>query len=60
MTTKKFHGAMPALITPFDERGEVDVGKLRDRMRPVIAKFGVNVGQDVVKELQDELAKARK
>ena len=26
---KKFHGAMPALITPFDERGEGDVGKLR-------------------------------
>jgi tripartite ATP-independent transporter DctP family solute receptor len=37
-----------------------EVSKLRDRMRPVIAKFGVNVGQDVVKELQDELAKARK
>lgn len=37
-----------------------ELGKLRDRMRPVIARFGVNVGQDVVKELQDELAKARK
>jgi dihydrodipicolinate synthase/N-acetylneuraminate lyase len=30
LTTKKFRGAMPALITPFDKRGEVDVGKLRD------------------------------
>lgn len=27
--TKKFYGAMPALITPFDARGEVDVPKLK-------------------------------
>jgi hypothetical protein len=34
--------------------------KLRDSMRPVIAKYAVSVGQDTVKEIQDELAKARK
>lgn len=37
-----------------------EVAKLRDKMRPVIAKYAVTVGQDVVKEMQDELAKARK
>jgi len=37
-----------------------EVDKLRDKMRPVVAKYAVTVGQDVVKELQDELAKARK
>ncbi len=36
-----------------------EVDKLRDKMRPVIAKYAVSVGQDVVKEMQDELAKAR-
>ncbi|MEP6588398.1 MAG: TRAP transporter substrate-binding protein [Polaromonas sp.] len=34
--------------------------KLREKMRPVIAKYAVTVGQDTVKDLQDELAKARK
>ncbi len=29
VVSKKFYGAMPALITPFDARGEVDVPKLR-------------------------------
>lgn len=29
MSTKKFFGAMPALITPFDVNGEVDVPKLK-------------------------------
>ena len=37
-----------------------EVDKLRDKMRPVVAKYAVTVGQDVVKELQDELVKARK
>jgi TRAP-type C4-dicarboxylate transport system substrate-binding protein len=30
-----------------------------DKMRPVIASFGVSVGQDVVSQLQAELTKAR-
>ncbi|MEO7161156.1 MAG: TRAP transporter substrate-binding protein [Polaromonas sp.] len=34
--------------------------KLREKMRPVISKYAVTVGQDTVKDLQDELAKARK
>jgi tripartite ATP-independent transporter DctP family solute receptor len=42
------------------ELSAAEVGKLRDKMRPVIAKFGVSVGQDTVKELQAELEKARK
>ena len=29
-------------------------------MRPVIAKYAVTVGQDTVKDIQEELAKARK
>lgn len=37
-----------------------EVAKLRDLMRPVTAKYAVNVGQDTVKELQAELAKVRK
>ena len=32
---------------------------LRDKMRPVTAKHGVAVGQDLVKELQAEIEKAR-
>ncbi|MDB5843259.1 MAG: dicarboxylate transporter, DctP subunit [Polaromonas sp.] len=36
-----------------------EMDKLRDKMRPVIAKYAVAVGQDTVKEIQDELAKAR-
>jgi tripartite ATP-independent transporter DctP family solute receptor len=32
---------------------------LRDKMRPVTAKHGVVVGQDLVKELQGEIEKAR-
>ncbi|WP_310614814.1 TRAP transporter substrate-binding protein [Limnohabitans sp.] len=32
---------------------------LRDKMRPVTAKYGVVVGQDLVKELQAEIEKAR-
>ena len=37
-----------------------EVTKLRDMMRPVTAKYAVNVGQETVKELQTELAKVRK
>lgn len=37
-----------------------ELNKMRDKMRPVVAKFGVSVGQETVKELQDELAKARR
>jgi TRAP-type transport system periplasmic protein len=37
-----------------------DMDKLRDKMRPVTAKYAVNVGQDVVKEAQAEIAKVRK
>ncbi len=37
-----------------------EVAKLRDKMKPVIAKYAVSVGQDTVKDLQDELAAARK
>jgi tripartite ATP-independent transporter DctP family solute receptor len=32
---------------------------LRDKMRPVTAKYGVVVGQDLVKELQGEIEKVR-
>ena len=37
-----------------------EIAKLRDKMRPVIAKYAVSVGQDTVKAMQDELAKIRK
>jgi tripartite ATP-independent transporter DctP family solute receptor len=37
-----------------------EMDKLRDKMRPVIAKYAVAVGQEVVQEMQAELAKARK
>lgn len=42
------------------ELSPAEMEKMRDKMRPVVAKYAVAVGQDVVKELQDELAKARK
>jgi TRAP-type C4-dicarboxylate transport system substrate-binding protein len=38
---------------------ESEMAILRDKMRPVTAKHGVNVGQDVVKELQAEIDKVR-
>ena len=38
---------------------ESEMSILRDKMRPVTAKHGVNVGQDVVKELQAEIDKVR-
>jgi len=37
-----------------------ELDKLRDKMRPVIAKYAVTVGQETVQEIQAELAKARK
>ncbi|MEY2685655.1 MAG: hypothetical protein RJA09_2800 [Pseudomonadota bacterium] len=37
-----------------------DMDKLRDKMRPVTAKYTVSVGQETVKEVQAELAKVRK
>ncbi|MDR7376705.1 tripartite ATP-independent transporter DctP family solute receptor [Rhodoferax ferrireducens] len=37
-----------------------EVDKLRDKMRPVIAKYAVSVGQETVQALQAELAKIRK
>ncbi|MFC7410061.1 TRAP transporter substrate-binding protein [Hydrogenophaga atypica] len=42
------------------ELPSAEQGKLRDKLRPVVAKYAVNAGQDTVKELQDELAKVRK
>ncbi len=36
-----------------------ELSKLRDKLRPVTAKYGVTVGQDLVKELQADLEKAR-
>lgn len=38
---------------------ESEMSILRDKMRPVTAKHGVTVGQDLVKELQAEIEKAR-
>ena len=38
---------------------ESEMAKLRDKMRPVTAKYGVTVGQDLVKELQAEIDKVR-
>ena len=42
------------------ELSPAELGKLRDKLRPVVAKYAVNAGQDTVKELHDELAKVRK
>jgi tripartite ATP-independent transporter DctP family solute receptor len=36
-----------------------ELAKLRDKLRPVTAKYGVTVGQELVKELQADLEKAR-
>ena len=43
-------------ITQFNA---TELAKLRDKLRPVTAKYGVTVGQDLVKELQSDLDKAR-
>ena len=37
---------------------DAELSKLRDKLRPVTAKYGVTVGQDLVKELQAEIEKA--
>ncbi|MES2945567.1 MAG: TRAP transporter substrate-binding protein, partial [Pseudomonadota bacterium] len=37
-----------------------EMSKLRDKMRPVIAKYAVSVGQETVKAMQAELEKVRK
>ena len=37
-----------------------EVAKLRDKMKPVIAKHSANVGDATVKAMMDELAKLRK
>ncbi len=42
-------------VTQFSD---AELGKLRDKLRPVTAKYGVTVGQDLVKELQAEIEKA--
>ncbi len=42
------------------ELSAAESGKLRDKMRPVTAKYGVTVGQDLLKEVQNTLAKVRK
>ncbi|CAM3578971.1 TRAP transporter substrate-binding protein [Polaromonas hydrogenivorans] len=41
------------------ELAPAEVDKLREKMRPVVAKFAVSVGQETVKGLQDALAQAR-
>ena len=38
---------------------EPEMAKLRDKMRPVTAKYGVTVGQDLVKEVQAAIEKVR-
>jgi tripartite ATP-independent transporter DctP family solute receptor len=42
------------------ELSPAELDKMRDKMRPVVAKFGVVVGQDTVKSLQEALALAAK
>ena len=37
-----------------------EIAKLRDKMRPVIAKYAVSLGRETVKAMQDALAKIRK
>jgi TRAP-type C4-dicarboxylate transport system substrate-binding protein len=37
-----------------------EVAKLRDKMKPVIAKFSANVGEETVNEVMSELAKLRR
>jgi len=38
---------------------EAEMAKMRDKMRPVTAKYGVTVGQDLVKEVQAAIEKVR-
>ena len=37
---------------------DAELAKLRDKLRPVTAKYGVTVGQELVKELQADIEKA--
>ncbi|MEY2622580.1 MAG: hypothetical protein RIT26_2400 [Pseudomonadota bacterium] len=53
MDTLKKNGMQVSTFSP------TELAKLRDKLRPVTAKYGVNVGQDLVKELQADLEKAR-
>lgn len=41
------------------EFSPAEQAKLRDKMRPITAKYGVTVGQDLIKEMQDVIEKAR-
>jgi TRAP-type C4-dicarboxylate transport system substrate-binding protein len=41
------------------ELSAADAAKFQDKMRPVIAKYGVTVGQDVVQEVKAEIAKVQ-
>ncbi len=42
------------------ELSAAELAKFRDKLRPVTAKYAVNVGQETVQDLQTELAKVRK
>jgi len=53
LDTLKKNGMQVSTFSP------VELSKLRDKLRPVTAKYGVTVGQDLVKELQADLDKAR-
>jgi tripartite ATP-independent transporter DctP family solute receptor len=53
MDTLKKNGMQVSTFSP------IELAKLRDKLRPVTAKYGVTVGQDLVKELQADLDKAR-
>ncbi len=53
LDTLKKNGMQVSTFSP------TELAKLRDKLRPVTAKYGVTVGQDLVKELQADLEKAR-
>ena len=42
------------------ELSSTELSKFRDKLRPVTAKYAVNVGQETVQELQAELVRVRK
>jgi tripartite ATP-independent transporter DctP family solute receptor len=46
--------------TQVTQLAPAEMDKMRDKMRPVTAKYAVQVGQETVQELQAELAKVRK
>jgi tripartite ATP-independent transporter DctP family solute receptor len=43
-----------------NELPPAEIAKLRDKMKPVVAKYSANVGEETVRQIQAELAKARK